>query len=143
MQDVQRMLTPLAAGQTITSTGGTTDKYDGSTHLGKGEPLGVEIIVTAIDAASTDETYTAQLRHDGDSAFGSPTAIGPVLTILRTITAPKTFVLPIPANEVGEQYWDVLFTLGGTTPSITVKCEVKPLREVQQDAAHADAITIL
>jgi hypothetical protein len=143
MQDVQRILTPLAAGQTISATGGTTDKYDGNTHLGKGEPMGAEIIVTAIDAASADETYTAQLRHDADSAFGSPTTIGPVLTIPRTITAPKTYVLAIPAHETGEQYWDVVFTLGGTTPSITVKVEVKPLREMQQDAAYADAVTIL
>lgn len=142
MQDVQRTLTG-ATTQTITSTGATTDGYDGSAHMGKGEPMGAEITVTAIDAASGDETYTAQLRHDGDSARGSATAIGPVLTILRSITAPKVYVLTIPAHETGEQYWDVLFTLGGTTPSITVKVEVKPLRECQQDAAYADAISIL
>ena len=146
MLDAQNCLTPLAAGQTLVATGRTTDALDckvAAPHLGKGEPMVAEIVVTAIDAASADETYTAQLGHDADPARGSVTAVGPILTIPRSITVPKTYTLEIPPGEALERYLDVGFTLGGTTPSITVKVHIKPQRAVQQDAAYPDALTLL
>lgn len=133
-----------SVGQTLTATGVSTNVIDHGSdrNIGIGEPLAVVITVTAIDAASADETYTAQLQTDDNVGFSSPTSVGGALTIPRTTAAGTRFVIPVPPDTATERFTRLNYTLGGTTPSITLTARLIPAKFVQNEGVFPDAITI-
>lgn len=98
--------------------------------LGVGEPMGVVITVdVAADQADGDETYVAKLQVDSSSAFGS--AVDQLsVTIPRTALAGDQFVIPINKDFKFDRFSRILYTLGGTTPSITVSAAMAPLKSI-------------
>lgn len=111
--------------------------------ISKGTPLALLITVRVkADATTGDETYAAQLQMDDNVAFSSPTSVGPSISMPRTDPAGKKYVLFLPPDVVLEEFLRVNFTLGGTTPIITVDAELVPWFDIQNDAYNADAITI-
>lgn len=132
-------------GQNLTSTGASTNVLDHKVairNLGIGRPLALVITVQAIDASSADETYVAQLQTDDSAGFGSPTSWEPSITIPRASAVGTKFVRAITPDALSERYSRVNFTLGGTTPSITIVAELKPMDAIQEDAYYTDALTI-
>lgn len=128
-------LNQYCSGQTLTSTGASTNALDHGSdrNIGIGEPLVAVVTVTAIDATSSDETYTATLQTDSDPAFGSVTAVTPAVTIARGVTVPYRAVIPVPPDTATKRYTRMTFTLGGTTPSITVTAELIPQSFLQNE----------
>lgn len=109
----------------------------------RGTPMGVMITVkVAPDAAQGDETYTAKVEVDDASAFGSATQVGPTATIPRTAKAGDQFVIPLPPDGTFEKFSRVSYTLGGTTPTITVDAAFLPMWAIPQEAVYADNRTI-
>jgi len=141
MQDKDNM---YSDAQVVVATGPSTNaiNHRKDRDIGIGNPMAVVYTVRAIDAASADETYTAQLQVDDTDAFGSPVSIGGLATIPRTSPVGKKFVTMIPPDTDFEQFSRVSYTLGGTTPSLTLDAELKPWWAIQNDAAYADAVTI-
>ena len=100
-------------------------------------------VTTGADYTTADETYKFGLQCDDNTSFSSPTTI-----LERTISAAssglaagKQVVLPIPPGPV-ERYVRGYLTLGGTTPSISVDCDIVPLPMVPKTAYYADGFDI-
>lgn len=135
----------LSGAQALTATIVSTNVYDSrlDRDLGIGEPMCLLLVLrTVADATDGNETYTAQLQSDDNLAFSSPLSVGPVITITRGTVAGTKFVMPIPPDATGERYYRLSYTLGGTTPSVTVDAHIVPQSAIQNDAYYTDAVTI-
>ena len=80
-------------------------------------PVAGVVNVTALDLASTNETYSAQLEESSDNS--TFTAAGPAVSI--TATGVKS----VP-GFLSKRYNRIKLTLGGTTPSITYEAWLNP-----------------
>jgi len=108
----------FSSAHTLAATGAGQNSIDlGSDRdIGPGTPMFLVAQISAIDAASANETYVLDLQTDDSDAFGSPTTIG-TITIPRTSAVGSRFVLGFPYGN--ERFLRINLTLGGTTPSIT------------------------
>lgn len=125
--------------QALAATGASTNLYDASKvrQLGVGEALALVVTLdVAADGVDGNETYTAQLQTDTTAAFGAPVAIGPIITIPRGSVAGSKFVVLLPPDSSWKQFIRVIYTLGGTTPSVTLTAEIVKWDGVQ----NADVI---
>jgi hypothetical protein len=131
----------------ITATGVSPDKIDlgiAGNNIGIGEPMGVYVTVTvAADNTTTDETYVVGVSVDDDPAFGSSTELASFSIPAGTAAGTKYF-LPIPPNEVASdsRYMALSYTLGGTTPSVSLEAYLQPQSMVQNNVLYPDNITI-
>lgn len=131
--------------QALTATAVSTNVIDhgADRNLGIGTPLALVIILdVAADAADADETYTAQLQTDTVEGFGSPTSIAEAITITRGDAAGTRYVRIIPPDTTLERFTRVNYTLGGTTPSVTVTTFLIPAANLQNEVVYPDNRTI-
>lgn len=124
--------------QALTGTAASTNIVDHGTpsprSIGIGESLALVISVdVAADAANGDETYSAQLQTDTSSGFGSAVSVGQAITITRGDAAGTKYYMTLPPDASVKRYTRVNYTLGGTTPSVTVTAELVPVRLLQND----------
>ena len=129
--------------QALTATEVSTNVIDhgvdGDIGLGVGEPVDVVIQTDVLaDDTDGDETYTVTLQTDDDSAFGSPTQIGGTLTIARGTLAGVRFFIPLPPLKEFKRHSRLNYTLGGTSPSITLTAMLMLRRFVQNEAEYPD-----
>jgi hypothetical protein len=138
--------TTLSDFQALTATAASTNVLDFSKarSIGVGEPLALVITLdVAADATDGNETYTAQLQTDTTAAFGSPVAVGPVITITRGDAAGKKYTILLPNDASIKQFLRLNYTLGGTTPSVTLTAEIVPATDVQNaDTIYASGFVI-
>lgn len=130
--------------QALTATAASTNIIDSGIdgNLGVGEPMAVVVTIeVAADGANADETYSVALQSDSDVGFGSAVELSSI-SIPRGSAAGSKFVLPVPADSRGDQYFRVNYTLGGTTPSATVSCHMIPQSFIQNDYYFADGFTV-
>lgn len=135
----------FSAAQALTSTAASTNYIDTLTdgNVGMGEPMCAVITIdVAADHTTGDETYVAALQTDSSSGFGSAVTLGSV-TIPRTTVAGDRFVIPVPPDQTGNRYYRINYTLGGTTPSVTLTAELQPQNMLQNDAYYPRGYTVL
>lgn len=110
--------------QALTATADATNVIDASIarQLGDGRPLSVFIHVNvAADGTTTDETYAFSITTDDNASLSSDTTVvGPVSKTYTQLAINTLHEIPIPQNSVFEQYIGLVYTLGGTTPTVTV-----------------------
>lgn len=131
--------------QALTASAAPTNVIDLgiARNLFDGEPMAVVVIVDVAAATNDgDETYQFDLQTDGDEAFGSATTILSHAIGRASLTAASKHVIPVPVGVELERYFRLYYTLGGTTPTITVTSFLMPLSMVQKDKSYADNITI-
>ncbi len=132
--------------QSLSATGASTNLIDTTAterRLGSGEPLAVVVTVdTAL--AGTSPTFAFALQSDDNSGFSSAATVVTSATISGAANAPAgaRFILPVPPASATERYLRLNYTLGGTTPTITVTAELQPMSMIQTETLFADAITI-
>lgn len=131
--------------QALSATGASTNSIDlgAERRVGTGEPMAVVVTVdTAL--AGTSPTFAFAYQSDDNSSFSSAATVVTSATISGAANAPAgaRFVLPIPPGFATERYGRVNYTLGGTSPTITVTAFLQPMKEIQNDAIYADALTI-
>ena len=127
----------LSKSQALTATADSTDYYDSGTvyDWSRGEPMGVLVTVdVAADDADGNETYSFSVETDNDSAFGSATTLVTKTVAAASLTAGDKVILPFHVGA--EQYVQAVYTLGGTSPSITVTAEVKPLCDIATETSN-------
>lgn len=111
-------------------------------NLGIGEPM---VVVVSLDAAADDangdETYQFDLEFDDNGSFTSASVVAS-RTFARGSAAGEKFVLAVPADQSGERYLRLSYTLGGTTPSVTVTAFLIPHNMVHNYVQYADGFTI-
>lgn len=115
----------FSAAQALTATAVSTNVIDLSQALrnvGPGKPVWVIVTIdVAADDASANETYVAELQTDTVEGFASPTQLATV-TIPRGSAAGAVFVMQVP--QTNERYLRCNYTLGGTTPSVTLSAHL-------------------
>lgn len=134
----------LSDAQALTATADSTNVIDLSNDrdIGKGQAMAFVVSVgVAADFANADETYTFQLETDDNAAMTSSTIVAGGTIIAADLTAGSVHAFPIASAN--EQYLQGVYTLGGTTPSVTVDTWVAPLCDVDQYVTYADNITIV
>lgn len=121
----------LSDAQALTATADSTNSVDFSSDrdMGRGEPWAMVMVVdVAADFTTTDETYAFALETDSTSAFSSATTIYSETIAAASLTAGSKHIFPL--GMTNEQYVQAVYTLGGTTPTITVTTYLTPLCDV-------------
>lgn len=131
--------------QALSATAASTNLVDlgVDANQGIGEPLAVVITVdVAADGTTTDETYAFALQTDDNSSFSSAATILSRTIGYASLTAGSQHVIPVPADTSLERYVRLNYTLGGTTPTVTVTAALVPQKFLQNYQAVADGVTI-
>ncbi len=113
----------FSSAQALTETADATNVIDlkAAGMLGSGKPLQVVIKVdVAADGTTTDETYTFSVTTDDNASLNSDTTIATKTIGYASLTANSLHTIDIPENVATEQYLGLVYTLGGTSPSVTV-----------------------
>ncbi len=135
----------MSNAQALTATAASTDVIDlknGENNLGIGTPMSVVITLdVAADDTTGDETYVAALETDSTSAFSSAATLGSV-TITRGDVAGTKYVIALPADTNCEQYVRLNYTLGGTTPTVTVTAMMMPSCMIQNDVTYPGGFVV-
>lgn len=136
----------LSDAQALTATAVSTHKYDtglSSNQLGVGTPMGIGFFVdVAADFTTGDETYVFALCSDGDPALGSPTVHESRTILASNLTAGAKFFMSVSPDFVCERYIGVRYTLGGTTPSVTITAALMAQVSFESWKAYPNNITI-
>lgn len=111
-------LLEFSRAQALSASGASQNIIDlGSDRdIGPGRPLWI-VVSVAVAAVGTG-TYQIDLETDDNAGFSSPTKIASVTPAAAALTAGQRLVLGMPfANE---RYLRLNYTLGGTTPGVTL-----------------------
>lgn len=133
----------LSDAQALTATADSTNVIDLSNDrdIGKGEAMAFVVSVgVAADVADADETYSFQLETDDNASMTSSTIVAGGTIAGASLTAGSLHVFPIATTN--ERYVQGVYTLGGTTPSVTVDTWVAPLADVDQYVDYASGYTV-
>lgn len=133
----------LSDAQALTATADSTNVIDLSVDrdVGKGEAMAFVVSVgVAADFTTGNETYTFQLETDDNASMTSSTIIAGGAVLATALTAGSLHVFPIATTN--ERYLQGVYTLAGTTPTVTVDCWVAPLSDVDQYVTYANGYTI-
>jgi len=129
--------------QALTATADSTNVIDLGTdrNIGKGEPMALVISVgVAADGTTTDETYQFQLETDDNAAMSSSTIIGDLTIGYADLTLGSKHVIPMGLTN--ERYLQVVYTLGGTTPTITVDAWLSPMSLIDATDEYPSGFTV-
>lgn len=133
--------------QALTATAVSTNVIDlgADRDIGVGEPMAVVVSVdVAADFTTADETY--QIDVQTGSTVTPTTVIArriPVVTATpatNVLATGKKIVIPLPHDN--ERYLRLNYTLGGTTPTLTVTSWLSPLSMVDSNQQYPDGFTI-
>lgn len=130
--------------QALTSTAASTNLIDTGVdgNLGVGEPMAVFLTLdVAADAGNADETYSVAVQTDDNSSFSSAATLG-TITITRGDAAGTTYSFLLPKATSGERYFRLNYTLGGTSPSVTVTAALVPASFVPVTVDYASGYTV-
>lgn len=136
--------TLLSDAQALTATADSTNYIDLGVDrdIGRGCPQALVIVVdTAADTANADETYQFQVETDDNTSFSSSTIIADRTIAGASLTAGSRHVIPLGLTN--ERYLQAVYTLGGTTPSVTVTAFIQPMDQIAaEDVTYASGYTV-
>jgi hypothetical protein len=98
--------------------GASKDMGLGYAPGGIGQQVAAVVSISALDTASTDETYKFVVEESSDNSTFTPA--GPIITVTAT------GVVSIPA-WLSKRYVRLKLDVGGTTPSVTYQAWLNPL----------------
>lgn len=130
--------------QALTATAASTNLIDLGVDrdIGVGEPLAVVLTVeVAADATTGNETYQVDVETDDNSSFSSASVIARRIPTAAELALGTVMVIPLP--NTNERYLRLNYTLGGTTPSVTLTAHLAPLSMVQNNRTYADGFSIM
>lgn len=137
----------FSAAQALTVTAPSTNSIDLSEsprEIAEGEALGVMLsVVVAADFTTTDETYAVDLQTDSTSAFGAPVSVFHQVLTAAQLKLGALIFIPISNLVLMQQFLRLNYTLGGTTPSVTLSAVLQPKSMVDEYRAYKNAYTIL
>lgn len=128
--------------QALTATGVSTNIIDlgADRNIGVGEPMAV-VINCDVALGGTSPTLVVTLQADDNSGFSSASTVI-ALPSVSTLAAGAQLVLPVPQNLDTERYVRLNYTLGGTSPTVTLTAYLQPANMIQNYASYADGYTI-
>lgn len=120
--------------QALTATANSTNIVDltSDRNIGIGAEMAVLVIVkVAADNTTANETYTVTVTTDNDVAFGSETTVVAATTLAAGSAAGTRLIIPLPPDAVTERYLRLTYTLGGTTPTVTLDAWLTPMALIE------------
>lgn len=134
----------LSDAQALTATADSTNVVDLGVDrdIGRGEPVALFISVdVAADSTTGNETYQFQLETDDNAGMSSSTIVADATILAAALTAGSRHVIPMGITN--ERYLQGVYTLGGTTPTVTVTASVQPMNMIAtEDVTYASGHTI-
>ena len=130
--------------QALTATAASTNLIDLGVDrdIGVGEPLAVVLTVeVAADATTGNETYQVDVETDDNSSFSSASVIARRIPTAAELALGTVMTIPLP--NTNERYIRLNYTLGGTTPTVTLSAHLAPLSMVQNNRTYADGFNIM
>ena len=107
-----------------TVSANTVDLLAANTTIGDGSEMGIALEVR-VDAAPTG-TYVFEVVSDDLNTLASPTVIASRTIPAADLTAGSQHFIGFPPGTPRERYIGLKFTLGGTSPDLTVTAWVAP-----------------
>lgn len=137
-------LVATAASTNIIDTGVNFAGTEVDRNIGIGEPMHAMVcVIVAADATTGDETYQFDLQTDAAVGFGTVVTLYSRIISRTLLIAGSLWSLPIPADAPQiKRYLRMNYTLGGTTPLITVSAFLQPMNMTQNFVVYQDALTI-
>lgn len=128
--------------QALTATAASTNLIDlgADRNIGVGEPMAV-VITCDVAMAGTSPTFIATVQADDNSSFSSAATVI-ACPQKSAIAAGEQIVIPLPSDSMVERYMRVNYTLGGTSPTVTVTAHLMPMSMIQNYQSYADGFTI-
>lgn len=121
--------------QALTATAVSTNYINLGTaysFIGTGEPMAA-VVTVDVAAGGTSPTLVVAVQSDDNTSFSSAATVATTGTIAgATLTAGYEIVIAIPAGTSTEQYLRLNYTVGGTTPTVTVTARLTPMRLLAQ-----------
>lgn len=127
----------ISSAQALTATASSTDVYDSGSAYDWSLAAAMCVMFTvdvAADSAAGNETYSFSVETDDDSAFSSAVTLGTKAVDPSLLAAGDKVVVPFVGGA--KRYVRAKYTLGGTTPTVTVTAEVKPLLDVESHVTN-------
>lgn len=138
----------FSAAQALTGTAVSTNVIDiagiapgpggGATErrIGTGEPLAVVVFIT-VAAGGTTPTLQIDLQSDDNVGFASPAIVATSGSLAAAVlTAGAKIVIPIPPGKATEKFLRLNYTVGGTSPTVTVTAYLVPMSDLQQEQTY-------
>lgn len=146
-QDAQQL---FSDAQALSATAVSTNLINlGVANRATGEVMCVLFSVdVAADVADANETYQFDIQTDDNSAFSSAVVLNRLafgvagFPAASKLAAGYKFALVLPKSDLTEAFLRVNYTLGGTTPSVTVSASLMPYALVEQLHIFQDATQI-
>ncbi len=107
----------VSTAQVVTATAGSTDVVDLNQDRDIGIGDAVFLVVNISAVSGTSPTLTIAIQTDDNSAFSSPATLAQSAS-LAPPTANSQIVVVLPRTN--ERYLRANYTVGGTSPSITL-----------------------
>ena len=130
--------------QALTVTAVSTNAIDHSQdrNFGIGKPMAIVITVT-VAAGGTTPTMQATLQADTTSAFGAPVTVAATGVLTGTqMAAGAKFILPVPADLLTARFTRLNYTMGGTSPTVTVTAWLTPADAIQNEVYYPAGTTV-
>lgn len=118
---IDRLL-EFSDAQALTATAASTNVIDlgSDAEIGPGRPLWV-VITIDVELDGTTPTFQAALQTDDNDSFSSPTVIAESEQF-SALAAGDKIVIGVPYSN--ERYLRLNYTLGGTTPTVSVSAHL-------------------
>jgi hypothetical protein len=130
----------LCDAQALTATAISANVVDlgaAANGLPDGEPLEVVLSVdVAADATTGDETYDVSVDTSAVVGLTTPTQLISRTIAAADLAAGSKHHFPLPQGVNMLRYLGINFTLGGTTPSMTVTASVQPVSMAGETAVN-------
>ena len=138
----------LSDAQALTATAVSTNTIDlgnvtPKRGIGAGEPMTLMFQVdVAADHTSGNETYQFDLIQSANADLSSADTLESRVISYADLTAGAIHYVPVPPGSITKRYIGANYTLGGTTPTITVTCALMPQKDVDSLQTYARGYTI-
>ena len=114
----------VSDAQALSATGFSTNTSDlgGGTPtrgIGSGEPVGFGLAID-VALAGTTPTFTVEVVQSDNANLSSPDVLDSRAIAAANLTAGSLHWIGVPDGQPTKRYLGLRFTLGGTTPTITV-----------------------
>lgn len=128
--------------QALTGTAVSTNIIDfgQDRNIGIGKPMAV-VITADVALAGTSPTLAIAVQADDNSAFSSAGTVATTPTY-TALALGAQLVIPIPADTATERFMRLSYTLGGTTPTVTLTAYLAPVDQIQNNPQYAAGITV-
>jgi hypothetical protein len=130
--------------QALTVTADSTNEIDhgADNDIGVGEEMAVVLTLdVAAKSSDANETYTAVLKV-GPTSGGETVQVGNTVTITKGDAAGTQYVIAIPKDFNFDRFSKLVYTLGGTNPSVTVTAALVPNKNIPAYKAYPRGFTI-